>query len=146
VFTTAGGSTATYIAKWNGSAWSALSGGLNATVSALALDTSGNVYAGGSFTTCIAKWNGVAWSALAGGLNNTVYALAFDSTGNLYAGGSFTTVGIIAALRIAKYSSSNYIMNATTPSTKLYLTYSGIGSITNLLYYDDSTNSYSQVN
>ena len=40
-----------YVAKWNGSTWSALGSGMNGTVNALAVDGSGSVYAGGSFTS-----------------------------------------------------------------------------------------------
>src|SRR6185436_11187622 len=64
-FTTAGGGAANFIAKWNGSSWSALGSGLNSNVYALAV--SGNdLYAGGAFTTAggvaatnIAKWDGI---------------------------------------------------------------------------------------
>ena len=42
---------ANYIAKWNGSAWSALGSGMNGAVYALAVDGAGNLYAGGEFTT-----------------------------------------------------------------------------------------------
>ena len=62
-FTTAGGTSAAKIAKWNGTTWSALGTGMNNAVSALAFDSSGNLYAGGGFTTAgglirpyIAKW------------------------------------------------------------------------------------------
>ena len=65
-FTTAGGVTVNRIAKWNGTAWSALGSGLNSTVNALAVDSSDNVYMGGLFNTVTseylllrtAKWNG----------------------------------------------------------------------------------------
>ncbi len=65
-FATAGGVAANYIAKWNGSAWSALGSGMNDSVNALAVDGNGDLYAGGFFTTAggvantsrIAKWNG----------------------------------------------------------------------------------------
>ena len=77
-FTTAGGVTATNIAKWDGSAWSALGSGMNGDgdiVYALAVSGT-NLYAGGDFTTAggvpanyIAKWNGSAWSALGSGMN-----------------------------------------------------------------------------
>jgi len=100
-FTSAGGTTANYIAKWDGSTWSPLGSGMNNTVYALALDGSGNLYAGGKFTTAggtaanrVAKWNGTSWEALGGGLTSAsaeVDALSFDSSGNLYAGGSFTS-------------------------------------------------------
>ncbi len=88
------------MAKWNGSAWSALGSGMNDYVHALAVDGSGNLYAGGDFTTAggnaanrVAKWDGSAWSALGSGTNSYVYALALDGSGNLYAGGEFTTAG-----------------------------------------------------
>ena len=70
-FTTAGGVSANYIAKWDGSSWSALGSGIDNLVLALAVDGAGNLYAGGSFTTAggviannIAKWDGSGWSAL----------------------------------------------------------------------------------
>jgi hypothetical protein len=53
-FTNAGGSRANWIAKWNGSSWSALASGMNSNVSALAI--SGNdLYAGGAFTAAGGK-------------------------------------------------------------------------------------------
>ncbi len=60
-FTCAGcmyaGGSASRIAKWNGSNWSALGSGTNYTVNALAFDTSGNLYAGGDFTTAGDKFS-----------------------------------------------------------------------------------------
>src|SRR5260370_30788808 len=54
VFTTAGGSAANYIAKWDGSSWSALGsgtgGGNQSVVFALAVSGS-DLYAGGYFIT-----------------------------------------------------------------------------------------------
>ena len=72
-FTTAGGVTANYIAKWNGSAWSALGSGM-----------SGGTY-GSNFD------------------ETALWALAFDSSGNLYAGGGFTTAGGKQSSNIAEY-------------------------------------------
>src|SRR2546428_298829 len=71
-FTTAGGSAATNIAKWNGSSWSQLGSGLNSTVYALAVSGS-DLYAGSNFATVrgnaatIAEWNGRSWPALGSG-------------------------------------------------------------------------------
>jgi hypothetical protein len=73
-FARAGGVAASRIARWNGSSWSDLGGGVSGTgnfsVSALAA-IGGDLYAGGSFTNAggldvnkIAKWNGSGWSAL----------------------------------------------------------------------------------
>jgi hypothetical protein len=100
--------TATHIAFWSGSAWSALGSGGNGVdspVYALALG-GGNLYVGGSFKNAnaggaspvaangIALWNG-AWSSLNAsigfGADSSVRALAL-SGGNLYVGGSFRTV------------------------------------------------------
>jgi hypothetical protein len=103
--------SAGYIAKFNGTNWSALgsngSGGpaLNGCVYAIAVDGSGNVYAGGAFTDVnnggsvltaadyVAKFNGTNWSALGAGggngsLNSTVLALAVIGS-DVYAGGYF---------------------------------------------------------
>jgi hypothetical protein len=98
LFSTAGGSAATNIAKWNGSIWSALGSGMNGEVRGLAV-SSGDLYAGGGFTAAgggaanrVAKWNGNTWSGLGSGMNRDVRALAV-SGGDLYAVGEFTTAG-----------------------------------------------------
>jgi hypothetical protein len=81
LFTTADGSDATLVAKWNGSTWSALGEGVQGDsyndgsyVSALAVSGS-DLYVGGAFTTAgtnramnVAKWDGSAWSALGSGV------------------------------------------------------------------------------
>jgi len=96
---------ARYIAKWDGSSWSALSsgmGGSSPSVHALAVSGS-DVYAGGKYTTAggvsanyIAKWDGTSWRALGsgmgGGSDPHVYALAVSGS-DLYTGGDFTTAG-----------------------------------------------------
>src|SRR6266498_371707 len=113
VFTQVGGLPANFIAKWDGSSWSALGSGLNNYVDALAVSGS-NVYAGGGFTTAgdnpannIAKWDGSNWSALDSGMNNEVYALAVSGS-DLYAGGVFTTAGGTEAKHIAKWDGSSW--------------------------------------
>ena len=120
-FTTAGGNgntptnSATNIAKWNGSVWSALgsgtSPGVNNRVSALVVSGS-DLYVGGRFTTAggnsatnVAKWNGSAWSALGSGVNADVAALAVLDT-NLYVGGVFSKAGGSNAFYIAKWNGS----------------------------------------
>ena len=112
-FTTAGGTPANNIAKWNGSSWSTLYTGMNSGVSALAVSGS-DLYAGGDFTTAggiavgaVAKWNGVSWSGLGTGLTNvpSVRALAVSGS-DLYAGGVFTMAGGVPASCIAKWNGS----------------------------------------
>ena len=76
-FTNSGAVAANYIAKWDGSTWSALttgvSGGATPGVNAIAINGT-DVYVGGGFTTAgsgpamrIAKWNGITWSAVGTG-------------------------------------------------------------------------------
>jgi len=93
--TTSVGSTG-YIAKWNGSAWSALGGGVSSTVYALAVSGS-DLYVGGTFTTaggkfsaCVARMlvNGlIATDSLVARAPNTplripISSLASDGNGN----------------------------------------------------------------
>ena len=100
-FTTAGGSAANYIAKWNGTNWSALGSGMSGSIPHVyALGVSGSdLYAGGAFRTAggnapnrIAKWDGNGWSALGSGMAGWVYSLAVLGN-DLYVGGFFATVG-----------------------------------------------------
>ncbi len=109
------------IARWNGSAWSALGSGLSGggdQADALLCDNTGNLYVGGGFTSVsgvsangIAKWNGSSWSALgtgvAGGLD-LVDALALGPWNTLYAGGSFTSAGGNAAYNVAVWNGSSW--------------------------------------
>ncbi len=91
--------TVNSIAKWSGSSWSTLDGGVNSTVAALTVDSGNNVYAGGYFTLAggsivnrIAEWNGTSWSALSYGVNAGILALTVDGSDHVYAGGAFTEV------------------------------------------------------
>jgi len=118
----AGLAAADYVAKWNGSAWSALgsngsgNGAIVGTVNAIAVSGS-NVYVGGNFANAagipeadyVAKWNGSAWSALGsngsgnGTLNAAVRALAVSGS-DVYVGGTFVNVsGLGAAIPEADY-------------------------------------------
>ena len=103
-FTRAGPIAANYIAKWNGSSWSALGAGVDFHVLALALQ--GNtLYVGGRFTSAggntahyIAQWDtGVqTWSPINSGgkegVTDWVSALAITGT-KMYVGGYFDRVG-----------------------------------------------------
>jgi hypothetical protein len=118
VFTNAGGNPANFIAKWDGSSWSALGSGVSgriASVGPLAMSGS-DLYVGGRFTNAggsaainIAKWDGSGWSALGSGVspNGVVAALAVSGSA-LYVGGRFTSAGGSAATNIAKWDGSNW--------------------------------------
>ncbi|MCC5823455.1 MAG: hypothetical protein LAT64_05840 [Phycisphaerales bacterium] len=124
-FTTIDGVVVNRIARWDGHAWSALTGpegmGLDGPAFAMAVFDDGSgpaLYVGGSFTTAgsipakgVARWDGSHWSALAdvcaaGVAGGHVRSLAVhdDGTGPaLYLGGSFTHVGGRTVNRIARW-------------------------------------------
>jgi hypothetical protein len=129
IFTVAGGVSANGIAKWDGSMWSPVGGGVTGFARIYALlvfdDGSGPaLYAAGSFTTAgsvkanaVAKWDGASWSALGGGLTDgwphtIVYALAIydDGTGPaLYAGGRFAKADGQTAKAVAKWTGTEWV-------------------------------------
>lgn len=119
-FFEAGGITVNHIAKWDGSSWSALGAGTNATVrGALAVFDDGTgpaLYAGGDFTMAggvpasrIARWDGQQWSPVEGGTGgfyNSVRALVVHDDGSgpaLYVGGKFETAGGVTVNGIARW-------------------------------------------
>jgi hypothetical protein len=119
---------ADHVAKWSGSAWSALGSNgagngaiLGSIADVYALAVSGtDLYVGGNLINVanipeadyIAKWNGSAWSALGsngsgnGALDAIVYAIAVSGT-DLFVGGGFTdAAGILSADYVARWNGS----------------------------------------
>lgn len=94
-FTAVDGVAASRVAKWNGSAWSALGSGANGTVNAMAVLGS-ELFIGGTFTSVggvaltarLAKWDGTGWLAVGAGFNTTSVP-----TGGLAVAGSALFVG-----------------------------------------------------
>ena len=124
-FTIAGSSPANFIAKWNGSSWSALGSGMGfqpfASVYALAAFDDGSgpaLFAGGLFYTSggeatnnIAKWQSSSWTELGSGLGLPVNALTVFDDGRgpaLYAGGLFHKAGGAVVNRIARWDGSHW--------------------------------------
>ena|GEM_PF-3190187 len=118
-----------HVAQWNGSAWSAMDGGVEGTgpeVNTL-LYSNGHLYVGGSFLTAdtttvngIASWNGSSWSALGSGVSggfDVVFALANDSSNNLIAGGDYTS----PANHIAKWNGSAWSAFSPEPNNRVDL-------------------------
>lgn len=125
-FDSAGNVYASGIAKWNGTAWTAVGGGiagytydgsdsLRAGIYAMAVYNN-ELYVAGNFTRAggvpaheIAKWNGSTWSAVASGLatgesNSSREVICLCVANNkLYAGGSFKNASGIHATNIASW-------------------------------------------
>ena len=101
-FTTAGGSDALSIARWDGASWSPVGGGISRTSGAQGTvrvlhATSTHLYAGGNFERAggqivrhLARWDGATWSDFGGG-TETFGTIASITTfqGDLYVGGTF---------------------------------------------------------
>ena len=87
-FTSAGGESVDYVAKWDGTDWYSLGAGMEYPVTALVCDSADNLYAGNWFFSSgtIARWDGTEWSTLGDELQYLVNALTIDNAGNLYAG------------------------------------------------------------
>ena len=95
------------IARWDGTAWSAIGGGLGGDCFALAVHDAGAgsaLYAGGSFDAAdaaaqdrVARWDGTAWTGLDEGLGGTVVEafVSRDEPGGaaLYVGGDLVELG-----------------------------------------------------
>lgn len=114
-FQTAGGISASNIARWNGSTWSALGSGTNAAVNALATMPNGQLVAAGDFTTVggvvsnfVARWTGTAWSSMASGMNAPVYSLLLTRGGHILAGGGFSIAGSMYCNNIARWNGTTW--------------------------------------
>ncbi|HXC03876.1 MAG TPA: T9SS type A sorting domain-containing protein, partial [Bacteroidia bacterium] len=113
-FTQAGGRTATYIAKWDGTAWSAVGGGLNSHVDGMIV-YNGELYVGGEFTMAggnpakgIAKWNDTRWDTVGAGINGSWVGAFGVYNNNLYVGGEFTKAGRVSASHIAQWDGTTW--------------------------------------
>lgn len=145
VFGSAGGVPANKIAKWDGTTWSTLGGGLGQTIFdtawAIAVFDDGTgpaLYVGGVFQTVggvtvnnIARWDGTAWLPVGGGVTSTgfivprihVLEVFDDGTGPaLYAGGQFESAGGVTVNNIAKWDGSTWSAlgsGMTLPNTSI---------------------------
>ncbi len=115
-FTQVGGVANTaYAARWDGSAWNALSTGVAADCYAVAITPDGKVYIGGTFTNFtdangdhITYFDGSSFHSLGTGIDGSVYTLVASPSGNLYVGGVFSTAGGVSAASIAKWNGISF--------------------------------------
>lgn len=124
-FRIADGLPADYVARWDGTAWSDVSGGVSSWVNTLTAFDDGtgmDLYAGGLFG--VAKWDGVSWSAINDGCSGRVHKLVVIDDGNgraLYAGGQHG---------VCQWNGSQWISIGTTSS---------YGPVYGIDYFDDGT-------
>jgi hypothetical protein len=126
-----------YIARFDGTAWHPVGGGMNFTVTDMVV-YNGELIASGLFTQAgnvsanyIAKWNGGNWSPIGSGMDGKVTALAVHN-GELYAGGLFENAGGVPAKNIAKWDGQSWLPvgNGITGGGQIYT----LASYNNELY------------
>ncbi len=120
-FDSAGSIAVNNIAKWNGTTWTAVNGGISKNGSVLSMAVFNNLlYVGGQFDSAggqpgnnIAMWNGTTWAQLGTGipynlhLNHYVFGLCvYDSA--VCVGGIFDTAGGIPAKNIAYWNGATW--------------------------------------
>ncbi len=113
------GSTARGIARWNGTAWEPVAGGIHGTVNQL-LVHNGVLIAAGGFDSAgtvaaanIATWDGYFWGYyLYPGTDGPIYAMCHVGD-DIYIGGRFFTAGSTAVNRVARWSGSEWLSLGT---------------------------------
>jgi hypothetical protein len=96
------------IARWDGSAWRPVGGGLTGEAHALQVHNGvlvvGGIFshAGGQPANSIATWNGAAWQPLGSGTTGGVYALCVYSN-ELIAGGRIDVMGGLIVNNVARW-------------------------------------------
>ncbi|MFY9340886.1 MAG: hypothetical protein WAT39_00260, partial [Planctomycetota bacterium] len=102
------------VARWDGTDWWPLGGGLNDAVRCLAPAANGDVLAAGDFGTGafgrVARWDGLGWSILGYGFNanGVMAALCELPGGDVIVGGSFQSAGTAIVRNIARWSSGSW--------------------------------------
>jgi len=126
------------IAKWNiaSGTWSALGSGFVGSgdqIIAMALASSGNVYAAGNFSNAggvpannVAEWKigSSAWDGMAGGVGASFFCQVWDmayTNGNLFVGGSFTTAESLTVNGFAKWNGSSWGTLGAGPASGAYV-------------------------
>jgi hypothetical protein len=146
-FDHAGGRPIQGIARWNGTRWDSLGGGLSGSLLSVPLrfphvllEHDGDLYVGGNFTHAggveangVARWDGSQWHAVGTGFNSTVLGLAVWRD-TLYAGGDFSATGggvpvdAVARWNGSAWESPGFGFRAPTPSDYTFLhTFAVIG-------------------
>lgn len=113
-------------ARWNGSSWQPLGGGVNGDIHALKQLPDGRLVVGGSFTRAggvvaqnIAIWNGATWQAVGDGVDSIVFDIEL-TTGGFVACGGFQNAGDTPVSFIARWDGTNWHPLASGFSSQLF--------------------------
>lgn len=111
-FGSAQGEAGRYIARFDGTAWNPLGGGISFQGSRLGIDPNGDLIVTGSFTRAgslpvrgFARWDGVAWHDPLRGFNGPIGSVAAIGD-DLFVGGTFTGADGVSAENIARWNGS----------------------------------------
>ena len=109
-FTNSGSLVISNLARWNGTAWAAVGGGVNDWVYALTLNGA-DLYAGGVFSKAgptpvagVARWNGASWFALGSGLSGLSLNSLCVWSNLVLVTGNFSTAGGGSAASFAAWN------------------------------------------
>lgn len=112
IFDIAGAESVVNLARWNGTRWADVGGGIFGTLNAL-ISFGGKLYIGGSGLNngaCnggICAWNGSAFEPVGGGIVGDVNALVIYQ-GDLVAAGSFSSAGGVNARGLARWDGTSW--------------------------------------
>jgi hypothetical protein len=122
ISTSIGSVAVSHVAKWNGTSWSSLQGGVNGFVRAMEVFDGGagpELYVAGEFSLAggaaannIARWDGAHWHALGSGVDGPVYALKTHDDGSgpqLFVGGRFASAGGVDVQSVARWDGAGWI-------------------------------------
>lgn len=131
-FATISGTTASRIARFDGTNWQSIGGGVTvqpfatSQVDAIAALNNGDIIVGGQFTHVgglpinnLARWNGTTWSAfgqpMLGASNGTIEDMVVMPNGDLIVTGRFSTIGGIVALGLAHWDGAQWLAMGQGP-------------------------------
>jgi len=143
-FTTAGGVTVNRIAKWDGTAWSALGTGMDNDISCIAIASDGTLYAGGNFTTAggvnlndgAALWNGYRWV----GLDFDYISGAIGHSFAIVVSANYLVLGYASSPSTGtSFSSAVNIVNNTGSAVAPTLKLAGNSGTRTLVYFENAT-------
>lgn len=126
-FSDAGGHSVKSLAKWDGTSWSDVGGGVLGTVWCMTRASTGSLFVGGDFSVTtgtfqtasnIAEWNGTQWKRLGAGVrgsgdNGTVRDIVVLESGSVLAGGTITATGGLPLNSIARWDGTAWAQIGT---------------------------------